>query len=75
MMTEFNVFAIGFYSQLGKADEEIALIREFLASGFHMGYELRINPELAPLRQDPRFQELMKQEEAWARALPDPVDL
>jgi len=35
----------------------------------------RYNPEFAPIRSDPRFQELMRQQEAWAKAQPDPVDL
>ena len=64
----------GFYAQLGKPDEEIAMIREHLDAGFHFGYELKENPDYAPVRADPRFQAMMKQEEAWAKALPDPVD-
>ncbi len=71
---EGNFRVFGLYAQLGKPDEEIALIREFLSAGFHLGYELRDNPDFAPVRADPRFQEMMKQESAWAAALPDPID-
>ena len=71
---DVNYRLLGLYAQLGKPDEEITLIRELLSAGFHLGYELRDNLYLAPVRSDPRFQELMKQEEAWAKAQPDPVD-
>ena len=70
----FNQRAIGLYAQLGKVDEELALLRELTSNGYHLGYSLRTDPLLAPIRDDARFQELMKLEEAWAKAQPDPVD-
>ncbi|MEY2879788.1 MAG: hypothetical protein RLZZ15_2168 [Verrucomicrobiota bacterium] len=63
------------YALLGKADEAIALLREFAASGLHFPFSLRYDFDFAPIRRDPRFQELMRQQEAWAKAQPDPVDL
>jgi len=71
---DFCQRAFGLYAQLGKVDEEIALIRDHLAGGYHLGYGLRYTLEFAPIRSDSRVQELMKQEESWARTLPDPVD-
>jgi hypothetical protein len=36
---------------------------------------LRYDFDFTPIRSDPRFQELMKEPEAWAKAQPDPVDM
>jgi hypothetical protein len=57
------------------ADETVALIRESMEHGFRsFGFMLRYNRDYALVRNDPRFQELMKQEEAWAKAQPGPVE-
>ena len=72
---EFYGVALGCYAQLGKVDDEIALLRDYLANGYHLGYRLSHDPAFTAIRADPRFQELMKQEAAWAAALPDPTDL
>ena len=49
-------------------------MKEYAAAGWHRGYAWRHDWKLAPLRNDPRFQELVRQEEALAKAQPDPVD-
>jgi hypothetical protein len=63
------------YALLGKADEAMAALREYAASGLQLPYSLRYDLDFAPIRSDPRFQELMQQQDAWAQAQPDPVDL
>ena len=82
VQNNFQRLAAGFgnqapmlYALLGKADEAIALLREFAASGLQFTFSLRYDLDFAPIRSDPRFQELMRQQEAWAKAQPDPVDL
>ena len=62
------------YAQLGHRDEAIAILRRAQDEGFQWGYTLRDDPDLASLRDDPRFQELRQQAEAFAKAQPDPVD-
>jgi hypothetical protein len=74
-MVEFNQRAIPLYARLGMADETIPLLRESVASGnSYEGFALRYSQNYALVRNDPRFQELMKQQEAWAKAQPDPID-
>ncbi len=74
-MTEFQRRAALAYGRLGKADEAVALLRELEANGFTLsGYSLRYDLAYAPIRDDPRFQQLIQQAEAWAKAQPDPVD-
>ena len=71
----FSFWAAPAYGRLGRADDAIAILREMETEGFNFnGYDLRYNLAYAPIRNDPRFQELMKQQEAWAKAQPDPVD-
>jgi TolB-like protein len=70
----FHHFVIGLHSQLGQPAEDLALIEEYIAAGWHRGYEWRYNWMLEPLRNHPRFQEIIRQEEALARAQPDPID-
>ncbi len=60
---------------LGQVELAIELLREYAASGLHFPSSLRYNPDFALVRNDPRFQELTRQQEAWAKAQPDPVDL
>ena len=75
-MNEFNLRAILLYARLGMADETVALLREWAANGFLTdGFTLRYSQNYALVRNDPRFQELMQQAEALAKAQPDPVDL
>ena len=63
------------YALLGQADEAIEVLREYMASGLQFPISLRYHFDFALIRSDPRFQELMRQQEAWAKAQPDPVDL
>jgi hypothetical protein len=70
----FHHFVIGFYSLLGKPDEDLALMKEYIAASWHRGYAWRHDWKLEPLRSNPEFLELVRQEEALARAQPDPVD-
>jgi len=75
-MMEFNASANALYARLGMADETVALIHESLENGFwSFGFTLRHSRNYALVRNDPRFQELMQQAEAWAKAQPDPMDL
>lgn len=75
-MIEFNLPAAALYARLGVADEAVALLREVAANRYLTeGFALRYRPDYALVRNDPRFQELMKQQEAWATAQPDPADL
>lgn len=74
-ITEFNRQAAGLYALLGRADEAVMLLRDLMANGFAWGgLSLRLSPDFAPIRDDPRFMELAAQVEARAKAQPDPVD-
>ena len=73
-MNGFHNSVIGMYSLLGQPEEDLALMREFIAAGWHRGYAWRHDWKLEPLRTNPEFQELVRQEEARANAQPDPVD-
>ncbi len=68
-------YVANLYALLGKADEATTLLSEFMAGGLQHHYSLRYDPDFALIRSDPRFQELMRQQDAWAKAQPDPVDL
>jgi tetratricopeptide (TPR) repeat protein len=74
-LSEFTSTASALYALLGQADEAVALMRELKANGYIARYGLRHNPDFAPIRSDPRFQEIERQYEAWRKTLPDPVDL
>jgi TolB-like protein len=68
--------AIQAYASLGRTEDVVALLREqFEAGVMRQGYSMRRDPLFAPVRGEPRFQALMKQAEAQARAQPDPADL
>jgi hypothetical protein len=74
----FGYSAIFTYAQLGKPDEEVGVVREWEAAGYRLGYELRSMltfSDFKYLTADPRYRELMDQDEAQARAQPDPIDL
>lgn len=73
-LMDFTWRAATLYALLGRADEAVALLRELQREGFHFGFELRVHPEVAPIRNDPRFLEIVREEEAWAKAQPDPID-
>jgi TolB-like protein/thioredoxin-like negative regulator of GroEL len=74
-LEDFVTLASGLYGRLGMADEMIALLRERAANIDRTdGFDLRYNPDYALIRNDPRFQELMQQAEAWAKAQPHPID-
>ena len=77
-MTDFNFRAYLTYGKLGDVDGALALIRDWEANGYGLGYELRSDcsdPSVKALGDDPRCQELMKKEEAWADAQPAVADL
>jgi TolB-like protein len=57
---------------LGETDAAIANLRLLHEWGFAFGYRLRTDPEWAPLRADAKFQQLMKEAEARADAVPRP---
>ncbi len=73
-LSDFSRFAAGLHAQLGRVDDEIAGLRALMDFGFHLGFALRTMPEMESIRDDPRFQEIVRQTEAWARAQPDPID-
>jgi len=73
-LSEFTLQAPALYARLGRADEAIGLLQELQANRFRPRFELRHNPDFAAIRDDPRFQELVQQHEAWTKTLPDPVD-
>ncbi|MBL9210510.1 MAG: hypothetical protein JNL92_08565 [Opitutaceae bacterium] len=62
------------YARLGQRDTVLARIRQALADGVPLGYELRDSLAYVSLRDDPEFQALRRQAEARVAALPDPVD-
>ncbi len=64
--------AAALYARLGRPDNAMALLQEAMRSGWHPGYLLQYLPAFAPIRNDPRFQALMKAEAAYAAAQPDP---
>lgn len=58
----------------GKADATVAMLSADLAAGIQHGDKLRNDPDFALVRAGPRFQERMRQAEAWAAAQPEPDD-
>jgi TolB-like protein/tetratricopeptide (TPR) repeat protein len=72
----FNEFGGGaaiLYALAGRADEALALVREAQAGGIQFT-SLLGSAELRLLRADPRFAEVFRQADAWAKAQPDPLD-
>jgi TolB-like protein len=63
-----------FYATLGDADEAVRFLEKWIKTKAQPGYELRCDVLFEPIRDDPRFQEIMRRTEAFAAALPDPVD-
>jgi tetratricopeptide (TPR) repeat protein len=63
-----------FYAELGEAEMALGLLRQAMADGRSLGYELRDTPSFAALRDYPGFLDLRRQAEAWASLQPDPVD-
>jgi TolB-like protein/tetratricopeptide (TPR) repeat protein len=57
---------------LGDADGAIAELRAQQAAGYLFGYNLRVNSDYEPIRTNPKFQQLMKECEARAAAVPRP---
>jgi TolB-like protein len=57
---------------IGRTDDAIAELRALQEAGWSFGYDLRTNPELESLRANPKFQQLMKESEARADAIPRP---
>ncbi len=57
---------------IGRADDAIAELRAVQAAGYSFGYGLRTEPDLESLRANPKFQQLMKECEARADAVPLP---
>lgn len=55
----YNVACL--YSLAGKVDEAIGLLEEAFARGFRNKEWFEKDPDLAPIRDDPRFQELLAQ--------------
>ena len=74
-VTKFGDNAAPPYALLGRADEVVAVLREHAAIGLQFTLSLRYDPDFARIRNDPGFQKLKRQQEASARAQPDPVDL
>ncbi len=74
-MSEFTTVASALYARLGQADEAVALLQELLTNGYRTRYGLRSNLDFEFIRADPRFQEALRQADAFAQSLPDPVDL
>jgi len=72
-MTEFMESAAGHYSLLGKTDEAVALLQQLRAKG-NRRISLRYNLDFDPVRNDPRVQVIMREDDSWARSLPDPTD-
>jgi TolB-like protein/thioredoxin-like negative regulator of GroEL len=71
-MLRLNV--IPFYARLDARDTVIALLQEGIAAGFPPALELRDSLDYATVRDDKRFQELIRMVEARAAAQPDPTD-
>jgi TolB-like protein len=62
------------YARLGQRETVLARVRQALADGVPLGYELRDSLAYASLREDPEFQSLRQRAEARVATLPDPVD-
>ncbi|MDQ5980506.1 MAG: hypothetical protein QG602_3483, partial [Verrucomicrobiota bacterium] len=73
--TDFTSGAFPLYALLGDADTVVALLQELRASGFIASDHLAHSPDYAAVRNDSRFQELVRQYNDWTKALPDPTDL
>ncbi len=74
-VNDFAYRAVNFYARLGRVDEAVALIREMRAAGLTGRVGFSSHSDFDPIRADPRYQELVREYEAWVRTLPDPVDL
>ncbi len=72
---EFHRLAIPLYAALGQADLALAQLRECSANGYRVDYTFGGAPYFGPVRDDPKIQEWVKQNEEWTKALPDPIDL
>jgi TolB-like protein/Flp pilus assembly protein TadD len=72
-MSEFMESAAGLYSLLGKTDEAVALLQQLRAKG-NRRISIRYNQHFDPIRHDPRVQLIMREDDNWARSLPDPTD-
>ncbi|MDO8545182.1 MAG: TIR domain-containing protein [Opitutaceae bacterium] len=72
---DFWRLAVDCYAELGKVDEIVALLREIRSHGYVLDGAVRDISGAVPLRNDPRFQKLVEEDESWAKAQPDPVDL
>ena len=59
-------------ASLGETDAAIAELRALHEKGWAFGYRLRVGLEWEPLRGDAKFQQLMKEAEARADAVPRP---
>lgn len=62
------------YAQVGNREAVVSRMRQAVADGYPLGYELSYNSAYAPHRNDPRIQEIMRQAEARVAAMPDPED-
>jgi len=72
-MSEFMESAAGHYSLLGKTDEAVALLQQLRAKG-NRRISPRYNLDFHPIRNDPRVQVIMREDDIWARSLPDPTE-
>jgi hypothetical protein len=63
-----------FYARLGRPDRAIEMLRQGMADGLVLGYELRDSISYSAMRDDPRFQDLRRPAETWAASLPEPPD-
>ncbi|MFM8338195.1 MAG: TPR end-of-group domain-containing protein, partial [Opitutaceae bacterium] len=55
---------------VGRADEAVTELEKARDSGYAFGFALRTSEEFEPLRDNPRFQKLMKECEAVATGQP-----
>jgi len=60
------------FALLGEADRAVAELRAMQAGGKVFGHTLRLNVNLTPLRANAKFQQLMKEAETRADAVPRP---
>ncbi len=60
------------FAALGEVDRAVAELQAMQAGGKAFGYTLRLNSHFGPLRANVKFQQLMKECEARADAIPRP---
>ena len=67
LFSEPDIYLARDYTDLGENNQAIALFEKSVGSGDILANEIPIDPEMDPLRSDPRFLELARRVQAPIR--------